>query len=144
MKIHLARPMTGALLTLAICLGGAPAVWAADLVVETLSDADDGTDGFCSLREAIIAANNDENYNECTGTGDYGDDTITCGVSGAIELGSTLPITDATGLTIDGAEQSVTVSGQNAVRVMLVETGAALRLEHLTVANGRALPVVVV
>jgi len=38
----------------------------ADFIVNTDSDADLGSDGACSLREAIIAVNTQANYNECT------------------------------------------------------------------------------
>jgi len=38
----------------------------ADFIVNTESDADDASDGVCSLREAITAVNNQANYNECT------------------------------------------------------------------------------
>jgi CSLREA domain-containing protein len=38
----------------------------ADFVVTTDSDADNGSDGACSLREAMTAVNNQANYNECT------------------------------------------------------------------------------
>jgi len=54
------RSMAAALLLLST----APAF--ADYVVTTDSDADDGSDGVCSLREAITAVNNQANYNECT------------------------------------------------------------------------------
>ncbi|MFH0351615.1 MAG: hypothetical protein ACHBMF_06760 [Chromatiales bacterium] len=60
-------------------------------------------------------------------------------MSGTITLGATLPnIDDADALTIDGARQKVTVSGNNAVRVLIVDRDAALNLQHLTIANGKA------
>jgi len=134
----------GVLLTLlALLTLGLPAVpvahAGASLVVNTLSDADDGGDGVCSLREAITAANTDGVYHECTGT-DFGADTITFSVSGTITLGSTLPaITDADGLTIAGpGAASLTISGNNLVQVMEVNSGATLNLQDLTVANGSA------
>ncbi len=109
---------------------------AATLTVNTLSDADDANDSVCSLREAITAANTDANYQDCTGTG-YGNDTIHFSISGTILLSSTLPaVTDPAGLTIDGTGQTITVSGNHAVRVMRVNGGAQLTLEHLTVADG--------
>ncbi|HSE12047.1 MAG TPA: CSLREA domain-containing protein [Rudaea sp.] len=36
-------------------------------IVDTTSDADDGGDGVCSLREAIIASNNGADHHECLG-----------------------------------------------------------------------------
>jgi len=115
----------------------APVARAASLTVNTLLDNMTSGDGLCTLREAITAANNNADYNDCTATG-YGRDTITFSVSGTIVLGSQLPNITAAGgaLTIDGTGQSVTISGNNAVRVFTVDTGATLNLQNLTLANG--------
>jgi CSLREA domain-containing protein len=121
-------------LLLALLLAGQgirPAV-AAGYTVNTLDDVDDGTcDGtHCSLREAINTAN-----------ASNADDTITFSVSGTITLGSNLPnIADAAtagALTIDGGG-NITLSGNNSVRVMIVDFGANLTLQNLTIANGSA------
>ena len=40
--------------------------------------------------------------------------------------------------TIDGSGQTVTISGNNAVRVFTVNPGVTLNLNELTVANGNA------
>ncbi len=52
-----------------------------------------------------------------------------------------MPVITAAGgaLTIDGAGQSVTISGNDTVRLFSVGTGATLNLQNLTLANGRAL-----
>jgi hypothetical protein len=98
-------------------------VRAASLLVTTLDDSGPG-----SLRDAITQANAKK-----------GAGTITFGVSGMIILASTLPaISDASGLTIDGAGQSITISGNHAVRVMEVSVGAALTLQHVFVVDGHA------
>ena len=60
--------------------------------------------------------------------------TFTC--SGTITLTSTITI--AADTTIDGSGQTVTISGNNAVRVFWVNSGVALTLNELTVANGNA------
>ncbi|ABU58935.1 beta strand repeat-containing protein [Roseiflexus castenholzii] len=108
-------------------------------VVNTLNDNVTAGDGQCSLREAILAANNDSAYNSLSGCGAASslDDTITFSVSGTIVLGSTLPaIVSGQGtLTIDGGG-SITVSGNNSVRVMVVNSGADLTLRNITIANG--------
>jgi CSLREA domain-containing protein len=105
---------------------------AAMFTVNSTADTDDlvcNAAPDCTLREAINAAN-----------AAPGPDTIDFSVSGTITLGSTLPnVTDTTGLTtIDGAGQSITVSGNNSVRVMIVDLGASLDLRNLTIANGLA------
>ena len=109
----------------------------AAFIVNTTADTNDGFCDIsgqgignkdCSLREAINAAN------ALTGA-----NTITFSVSGTITLASTLPIiTDAAGLTMDGTGQTLTISGNNAVRVMQVGVGASLTLNNLTIANGNA------
>jgi len=93
---------------------------AASYVVNNLNDSGTG-----SLRQAILDAN-----------AAAGADTITFNVSGTILLLSSLPdITDTAGLTIDG-QKSITLSGNNAVRVMIVNSGAALTLRNLTITGG--------
>ena len=97
----------------------APAAHAATYTVTNLNDA-----GAGSLRQAIIDAN-----------GAVGADIINFSLGGTITLASTLPfITDAAGLTIDGTGQTVTISGNNTVRVM--QDNASLTLNNLTIANG--------
>lgn len=94
---------------------------AANFSVSNLNDS-----GAGSLRQAILDAN-----------ATAGADIITFSVNGSIVLNSTLPpFTDGTGLIIDGTGRSITVSGNNAVQIMIVEAGAKLNLQHLTVANG--------
>lgn len=105
--------------------------------VNTLVDTNDGAcnnplgtgsgNKDCTLREAIEAAN----ANAPT------TDTIKFSLNGTITLGATLPaISDA--LFINGSGQSVTVSGNNAVRVMQVKSGKTLKLKNLTIANGKS------
>ena len=64
-----------------------------------------------------------------------GGGTVTFACSGTITLTSTIVISADT--TIDGSGQSVTLSGDNAVRVIMVNPGAMLSLNTLTIANGR-------
>lgn len=108
----------------------------ASIVVNKLADADDGTDGGCSLREAILAANGNADHNECTGTG-YGADTITFSVSGTISLGSKLPVINDD-VTIDGTGQSITVDGGGTYQIMGINLGKTVYLTDLTFANGLA------
>ena len=86
-------------------------------IVTTTAD-----NGAGSLRQAILDA--------CPGS------TITFSVSGTITLNSTLPPIN-NDLTIDGTGRSIIVSGNNSVQVMIVNSGKALTLLNLTIANGK-------
>ena len=66
-----------------------------------------------------------------------GGGTVTFSCSGTITL--TAEITIAADTTIDGSGQTVTISGNNAVRVFTVNSGVTLNLNELTVANGQRL-----
>jgi uncharacterized repeat protein (TIGR01451 family) len=63
-----------------------------------------------------------------------GGGTVTFSCSGTIIL--TAEITIAADTTIDGSGQTVTISGNDAVRVFQVNSGVTLNLNELTVANG--------
>ena len=127
-------------LALAILLGITAEVRAATFTVNTTADNTTASDGFCTLREAILAANNTAN-SDC-GTASTADDNITFSVSGTITLGSQLPdianASTAGKLTIDGTGQNITISGNNLVRVFQVLNGADLTLKNLTISNGKA------
>jgi CSLREA domain-containing protein len=119
-------------------VGSAPArVLAGSLVVTTTAD-EQNTNGACSLREAIINANNHNQTGSTDCAPGSGTDLITFSVSGFIVLGSPLP--DILGdLTITGpgpAASALTISGNNAVRVLKVAPGARLTLNTLSVSNG--------
>ena len=108
---------------------------AAAIVVDTLAD-DDNEDSYCSLREAIIAANTNSAKGACPAGESGAADTITFSVGGTITLTSLLPnIVAGNALVIDGGEV-ITVSGDNSVRVLSVLSEAQLTLENITVADG--------
>ena len=113
--------------------------WAAAYVVTTTAD-NTLSDGDCTLREAILAANDDPAYNGDCGPASLGDDTITFAVSGTILLSSRLPViadaASAGALTIDGSGQSIVVSGNNSVPIFAVPASANLTIQSLTVSNG--------
>src|SRR5262245_7740375 len=99
-------PTTLLILTMILTLAGqsVSVVRAAGYTVTNLNDS-----GAGSLRQAILDAN-----------AAAGADTITFSVKGTISLLSSLPdITDVAGLTIEG-QKSITISGNNAVRVLIV------------------------
>jgi hypothetical protein len=120
-------PLRGRLLTimtlLALALWALPAprARAASFTVTNLNDT-----GAGSLRQAMLDAN-----------ATAGADTVTFAVPGTITLESMLPaISDVAGLTIDGGG-AITISGNNAVRVLEVNTNAALVVQNLTITSGR-------
>lgn len=119
-----------------LCALGGTSAWANTITVNNLSDPGFTGDGLCTLREAINSANTDT-AGDCT-AGGVGFDTILFSISGTILLSSTLTVSDGTGLTIDGTAQSITLSGNYAVRVLQVNPGANLTMKNLTVANGFA------
>ena len=65
-----------------------------------------------------------------------GGGTVTFSCSGTITLTATITI--AADTTIDGSGQTVTISGNHAVRVFTVNSGVTLNLNRLTVADGSA------
>ena len=110
--------------------------YAASLTVDSTADSV-ANDGACTLREAIINANNNDQSGSIDCLAGNNADTITFSVDGTITLGSTLPeITSE--MTIDGAGHTVTVSGDNAYRVMVVNTSGTLNLNALTIVDGYA------
>ena len=103
-------------------------------VNNTTDPATTSGNGFCTLREAINNANvkSDTSGGDCAaGTGT---DTINFSVSGTITLGSTLPDI-ANILTIDGSGHNVTVSGASLYGILVVNSGATLTLNDLTIAD---------
>lgn len=122
-----------ALLASAMLIAFTATAHAAALLVDTLQD-DIPSDGLCSLREAIEAANTDADAGDCIGSGVYGDDEIQFSVAGTINVLGELDVTD--NLSIDGAGQIV-LNGGNLNRIFDAE-GAMLelRLTGLTLRNG--------
>jgi hypothetical protein len=85
--------------------------------------------GAGSLRAAITSANLTPTVAS----------TINFSVSGPITLGSPLPAianTSPGSLTIDGSGQAITVDGASAHQVLIVNSGAKLIVQNLTIANG--------
>jgi CSLREA domain-containing protein len=107
----------------------------------TTKEDESNTDGDCSLREAIEAANTNLAVDECAAGSATEEDAIyfALGEKAKIVLSSQLPtITDPSGLTIDGRKAKITVSGNDAVRVFEVGPGAEVNLRNLKVAHGKS------
>src|SRR5512137_1748343 len=67
-----------------------------------------------------------------------GGGTVTFSCSGTISLAAEIVI--AADTTVDGSGQTVTISGNHAVRVFMVNSGVTLNLNELTVADGNGGP----
>ncbi len=128
-------------LVLIVCLfvsvGGASG---AQISVNTTEDVVD-TDGDCSLREAIMAANTNQMKDGCPAGGPGMEmDTISFTVSGTITLAGPLPALDffAIGpLTIDGpGAANLTINGNNTGPILEVGNGRSLNVQALTIADG--------
>lgn len=111
----------------------------------TVNDAGDTTnnDGKCTLREAIINANNNTNtHTDCTAIGTYGNDTIVFSSSldgQTITLGSSLPINFTGGnLTIDAGSVKITISGNSSVQLFSLSGNGTIELKNLNLIGGSA------
>ncbi len=110
---------------------------AAPIVVNSPNDNVVDGDGFCTLREAVLNANNNGGASSDCAAGD-GADTITFSVSGIISLSSRLNASDAAGLVISGAGQDVVLDGGDANGILGVTPLASLEVRNLVLQNGRA------
>jgi CSLREA domain-containing protein len=100
-------------------------------------------DGNCTLREAILAANNNMVIDGCrAGSGSMQADVITFAVSGTILLNhpdGELVIEEA--LIIEGNGRTNTIlDAQENSRIFLIQDGRAVTLRHLTLQNGATDP----
>ena len=126
----------------------APSHAAATITVTTTGDTLDFGDGLCSLREAIISANNDTAYGGCAGGS--GADVITFDVglpypvtivltqTGTNENAALAGDLDINGtLTIDGpGAQLLTLDGNRTDRVFEILSDARVTVHDLTVQHG--------
>jgi CSLREA domain-containing protein len=115
-----------------------PAQAQSTITVNTTAD-EQNSDGKCSLREAIINANNDDQSGSVDCSAGSGADIIAFALapSSTIWLNSTLPtIENAAGLIIDGEKAPITISGGNEVQVLVVDSGTKFTLKNLRVSDG--------
>jgi len=107
------------------------------LTVTSNSDELYSGDG-CTLREAMQAANNNADYNDCYGDppSSYGSDSIVFALTGTnqITLGSMLPTISSETISIDGANAGapVTIDGDDSYGLFYVTGGGELILSNLT------------
>lgn len=119
-------------------LGGLPAAYAVTITVNTVND-EYNEDGDCSLREAIMAANNDVAVDEC-GPG-AGIDMIEFDLPtpAVITLTQGQLVVEKQGVTIAGpGDDLLAISGNDTFRVFDVAVGIPITLSGMTVRNGRA------
>jgi hypothetical protein len=103
------------------------------------SNSDTGTTSSCVLRDAIIAANTNTTTNGCTVGGGGAPFTIEFSVAGTVTLGTTLPpITSNVTITGFSAASSseTTIDGGSSVELMVVDSGANVSLQFLTLTHG--------
>jgi hypothetical protein len=116
----------------------APAAQAATLTVATASDT---SASACTLRDAISSANGDADSGQCVAADlPYGADSIEFdpAVTGTITLGSDLPeISDDLSIFGPGADQ-LAISGNDARRVLSVQSFVPFDLSDLTIEHGKA------
>lgn len=106
----------------------------AAIIVNTLED-EDNSDGDCSLREAIRAANDNIPVDACPAGDEVITDTITFSVNGKIILDETLGVYRGGPLLIDGAG-AITISGNDSVPIFDITSGAEVTLESLVLVDG--------
>ncbi len=107
------------------------------IMVTTLQD-EMNINGDCSLREAIQAANTNSEVDACP-AGEMLTDTISFNVHGIISL--TNPLTISMGsLLITGSEGIIELTSAYRYRLMYVEGGAKVSIDHLYFVNGFAGP----
>lgn len=102
--------------------------------VNAFGDLAPNQDGICTLREAVINANNNNQSGSTDCLPGSGTDTIILPGPATVTLGSPLPII-SDHLTVDGGG-TVTISGNGAVAIFKLGFSKTLNLVGLTIANG--------
>ena len=104
------------------------------LLVTTLDD-ELNSDGDCSLREAIEAANENMFVDLC-GSGGPITDTVTFNVAGTITVTSQLSVTSGGPLVIEGGDV-ITINGRRATRILCGgNPEGILTLQNLAIQDG--------
>ena len=104
------------------------------ILVTTLDD-ELNTDGDCSLREAITAANTNTGVDACPAGDMVITDTITFDMGGIIIVSSQLSILDGGPLVVDGVEV-ITTSGGGTTRVWWVDSASEVTIKNITISDG--------
>ena len=130
------RRLAAGLVLLVGCVA-ARTTLAAAIKVSTTADSE-VRDGFCSLREAILSANDDQAPNADCSDG-AGDDVIDLAVQGRILLNTALPlITDTTTLAGPGEGLLSIDAGKSSRLIDFYSVGKTLIVRGVTLQRGRS------
>jgi len=115
------------------------------ITVNSTTDVANSSDGLCTLREAITAANTNTasgvTAGECA-AGGSGSDTITFSITGTINLASAFPDI-ASDMAINGPAadqmtvQHSTAGGTPNFRIFKINSGNTVSISGLTISNGQ-------
>ncbi len=135
-----------ALTLLVLALSGTPAETATITVTANAQDILNGSNGSCSLREAITNINDGTGtYNDCTATGTYGTNdeiilpagTYTNNIAGADEDNNATGDLDILSpVTITGAGADVTFIDGGGIDRVLHISGVTVTISGVTIQNG--------
>ena len=108
------------------------------MVVNSLADGAPANNGQCTLREALINANNNNQSGSTDCVAGGGPDTITFGVTGTINLTSALPnITDSLNIAGSGANQLIVRRDTGGdYRIFTIGSGNMVGIAGLTITGG--------
>ncbi len=115
---------------------------AATITVNSTADVANGSDGLCTLREAITAANvntaSGAVSGECGAGSSIGDDTINFSVTGTINLTGALPDISTNVLLSGPGSASLTVRRDTGgdYRVFTIFNGPTVTISGMTISNG--------
>ena len=114
--------------------------WAAIITVNSVADDADGSDGECTLREAITAANTDTASGATAGecAAGSGEDGIDIGLTGTVNLTGALPDL-STNLAIAGPgadEFTVRRDSGGDYRIFTVTSSSVVSISGMTIAGG--------
>ncbi len=131
------RPMPRAVENLGAQAATMPNGPAATITVTSLADVQ-ANNGQCTLREALINANNDNQSGSTDCASGSGTDTITFSVNGTINLTGVLPDISSN-LTITGPGANLLTVRRNTggdYRIFQINGGVSVDLTGLTISNG--------
>ncbi len=128
------RLLLAALIGLGLVLSTPPVAWAATITVTTTDD-ELNSDGDCSLREAIAAANGDVATDACPAGNGADNITLPAGTYGFTTATELLISED---LTIVGAGRGATIIDANSLSRAIYVHLSQVTISHLTIREGNA------